>query len=56
EKVEMKNGNLADDGDDEAGKPSLEASYHKQRNMNNRRRSIRRRCKCLHGSHSLLQI
>ncbi|KAL1298687.1 hypothetical protein AAHE18_18G049900 [Arachis hypogaea] len=43
EKVEMKNGNLADDGDDEAGKPSPEASYHKQRNMNNRRRSIRRR-------------
>ncbi|XP_020984867.1 SHUGOSHIN 2-like isoform X2 [Arachis duranensis] len=43
EKVEMKNGNLADDGDDEAGKPSPEASYHKKRNMNNRRRSIRRR-------------
>ncbi|KAL4292645.1 hypothetical protein HN51_042994 [Arachis hypogaea] len=52
EKVEMKNGNLADDGDDEAGKPSPEASYHKQRNMNNRRRSIRRRCKCLHATPS----
>ncbi|MED6184450.1 hypothetical protein PIB30_047573 [Stylosanthes scabra] len=54
EKVVMNNGNkgtiMPDDGDDEAGKPSPEASYQKQRNMNNRRRSIRRRCKCLQAT------